>query len=265
MRQIREAVMTASRVAALRIVRVVLLLAAFFVSTTIALIAMAHAQQQQSAPAQQAQSTFEGRVVVIGEGSVSVAPDYAEIDGGVTTRGKSVKEATEANSKLMAAVTSALVDAGVAQKDIQTPRFSIQPLYVSPDPHGEAKLSGYNVSNQVNVTIRDIGKVGDVLDRLVAAGVTNVGNIEFLHANPLKILDQAREAAVADAKRKAEIYAKASGVTLGRVVWITEDPEYAPPMPMMAKMSAAMPAPVPISAGEDSLRVRITVGFGIGN
>jgi uncharacterized protein len=257
--------MTASRLAALRIVRIFSLLAAFFVSATIALIATAYAQQQQSGPAQQAQSTSEGRVVVIGEGSVSVAPDYAEINGGVTTRGKSVKEATDANSKLMAAVTSALMDAGVAQKDIQTSRFSIQPLYVSPDPHGEAKLSGYTVSNQVNVTIRDIGKVGDVLDRLVAAGVTNVGNIEFLHANPSKILDQAREAAVADAKRKAEIYAKASGVTLGRVAWITEDPDYAPPMPMMAKMSAAMPAPVPISAGEDVLRVRITVGFGIGN
>ena len=120
---------------------------------------------------------------------------------------------------------------------------------MTPDPHGEAKLSGYNVSNQVNVTIRDIAKVGDVLDRLVAAGVTNVGNIEFLHANPSKILDQAREAAVVDAKRKAEIYAKASDVTLGRVVWITEDPEYAVPMPMMAKMATGMPAPVPISVG----------------
>jgi uncharacterized protein YggE len=247
--------MTASHLAATRTVRITSLLSGLAVLAAIVCVTNAQAQQPPSAP--------EGRVVVIGEGSVSVAPDYAEINGGVTTRGKSVKEASDANSKLMAAITSALVDSGVAQKDIQTSRFSIQPLYVSPDPHGEAKLSGYNVSNQVNVTIRDIGKVGDVLDRLVAAGVTNVGNIEFLHANPSKILDQAREAAVVDARRKAEIYAKASGVTLGRVVWITEDPEYAPPIPMMAKMSAAMPAP--ISAGEDSLRLRITVGFGIGN
>ncbi len=249
--------MTASRFAALRFSRLALVFAG------VILVGTAHAQQQ-SAPAQQATSAPDGRVVVIGEGSVSVAPDYAQISGGVTTRGKSVKEATDANSKLMAAVTSALVDAGIAQKDIQTSRFSIQPIYVTPDPHGEAKLSGYSVSNQVNVAIRDIGKVGDVLDRLVAAGVTNVGNIEFLHANPSKILDQAREAAVADAKRKAEIYAKASGLTLGRVLWITEDPDYAPPMPMM-RMAAGMPAsaPVPIFAGEDSSRVRITVGFDI--
>ena len=232
----------------------------------VVLVGAAHAQQQSPQQQQsQAQFAADARVVVIGEGGVSVAPDYAEVNGGVTTRGKSVKEATDINSKLMAAMTSALVDSGVAQKDIQTSRFSIQPIYVTPDPHGETKLSGYSVSNQVNVTIRDIGKVGDVLDRLVAAGVTNVGNVEFLHADPSKVLDQAREAAVADAKRKAGIYAKASGLTLGRVVWITEDPDYAPAMPMMAKMSAAMPAPVPISAGEDTLRVRITVGFDTAN
>jgi uncharacterized protein YggE len=165
----------------------------------------------------------------------------------------------------MAGVTSALAESGIAQTDIQTSRFSIQPIYAPPDPHGDSKLSGYSVSNQVNVKIRDVGKVGDVLDRLVAAGVTNVGNIEFLHADPSKILDQARAAAIADAKRKAEIYAKASGLTLGRVLWITEDPGYAPPMPMMAKMPAAMAAPVPISVGEDSLRVRITVGFDTAN
>jgi uncharacterized protein len=260
--------MPASRVAALRIFFAALrasCLASVFVVAEIFLVGAAQAQQQQSAPAQQAPSAPDGRVVVIGEGSVSVAPDYAEVSGGVTTRGKSVKEATDTNSKLMAAMTSGLIDSGIAQKDIQTSRFSIQPIYAPPDPHGEAKLSGYSVSNQINVTIRDIGKVGDVLDRLVAAGVTNVGNIEFLHANPSKILDQAREAAVADAKRKAEIYAKASGLTLGRVLWITEDPGYAPPMPIMARMSAAMPAPVSISVGEDALRVRITVGFDTAN
>jgi uncharacterized protein YggE len=204
-------------------------------------------------------------VVVIGEGSISAAPDYAEINGGVTTRGKSVKEATAANSTLMAAITAALQDAGIAAKEIQTSRFSIQPLYTPADPHNEAKLVGYSVSNQVNVTIRDIGKAGDLLDRLATAGVTNVGNIEFLHSDPSKLLDQAR-AAVADAKRKAEIYAKASGIGLGRVVWIAEDAGLAAPMPMMTRMAAGAPmAPVPISAGEDALHVRITVGFAIAN
>jgi len=226
------------------------------VLASIALSAGPARAQQQAVP--------EGRILVIGEGSISAVPDYAEINGGVTTRGKSVKEASDANSKLMAAVTAALQDAGIVAKDIQTSHFSIQPLYTPADPHSEAKLSGYSVSNQINVTIHDIGKAGDILDRLITAGVTNVGNIQFLHTDPSKLLDQAREAAVADAKRKAEIYAKASGIKLGKVVWITEEPAFAPAMPMM-RMTAGAPAQVPISVGEDSLHVRITVGFDIAN
>lgn len=250
--------MTASRLTKLRIS---CLIAGFAIAAA-ASAGAAQAQQQQAAPS----SGPEGGIVVIGEGSISAAPDYAEVNGGVTTRAKSVKEATDANSKLMAAITSALQDAGIAGKDIQTSRFSIQPVYTPADPHNESKLAGYSVSNQVNVTIRDISKAGDILDRLATAGVTNVGNIEFLHSDPSKLLDQARAAAVADAKRKAEIYAKASGIALGRVVWITEDAGLAPPMPMMARMAAgASMAPVPISAGEDALHVRITVGFAIAN
>jgi uncharacterized protein len=246
----REDVMTASRFAAQRILLLIAGLAAIGL--------FAHSAQAQQSATQQPAAP-EGRVVVIGEGSVSAAPDYAEVNGGVTTRGKSVKEASDANSKLMTAITAALQDAGIAPKDIQTSHFSIQPIYTPADPHNEAKLSGYGVSNQVNVTIHDIGKAGDILDRLIAAGVTNVGNIEFLHSDPSKLLDRAREAAVADARRKAEIYAKAAGIRLGRVIWITEDAGYAPPMPMMRVRDSA--TAVPISAGENSLQVRITVGF----
>jgi len=250
--------MSASRAAALQ-----LLLFAFGIALIGLPADQARAQQQQSSSQQ---AVPEGRIVVVGEGSVTAASDYAEINGGVTTRGKTVKEAGDANSKLMAAVTAALQDAGIATSDIQTSHFSIQPLYTSADPHNEAKLSGYSVSNQVNVTLHDIGKAGDILDRLITAGVTNVGNIQFLHSNPSKLLDQAREAAVADAKRKAEIYAKASGIKLGSAIWITEEPAYAPPMPMM-RMAASAPAAasVPISVGEDSLQVRITVGFATAN
>jgi uncharacterized protein YggE len=189
-----------------------------------------------------------------------VAPDYAQIRSGVTTRAKTVKEATDANSKLMAAVTAALLESGIAQKDIQTSRFSIQPVYAPQEPRTEPKLAGYSVSNQVSVTIRQIGKVGEILDRLVTAGATDAGNIAFLVSDPSKALDQAREAAIADARRKAEVYARASGLRLGRVEWITEDTGSAPPVP--ARVLAA-PAPVPIASGEDTLRVRITVGFDI--
>jgi uncharacterized protein YggE len=218
------------------------------------------------AQAQQPPAQAEARVIVIGEGSVHVAPDYAQIRGGVTTKGKTVKEATDANSKLMAAVTAALLNAGIAQADIQTTQFSIQPVYAPPQPQAEPKLVGYNVSNQVTVTVRALGKVSEILDRMVDAGVADVGNVAFLHSDPAKALDQAREAAVADARRKAELYAHAAGFALGRVAWLTEGSGLMPPGPMpMVRAQASMAATVPISPGEDTLRVQLTVGFDIAN
>jgi uncharacterized protein YggE len=110
------------------------------------------------------------------------------------------------------------------------------------------------------VKIRQIGKAGDILDRLIESGATDVGSVEFLHADTVKLLDQAREAAIADAHRKADLYAHAAGQNLGSVAWITEDSGYAPPMPMM-RATAASGMAMPISTGEDTLHVRITVGF----
>jgi uncharacterized protein len=179
-----------------------------------------------AAEAQQVQSPPDGRVIVIGEGSVSLTPDYAQIESGVTSRARTVKEASDANSRLMGAMTSALLESGVDQKDVQTSRFSVQLVYAPQEPRTEQKLVGYSVSNHVRVKIRQIGKVGEILDRLITAGVTDVGNISFL---------------VPD-----------------------EDPGFAPPIPMQARAAAtAMAAPVPIAPGEDTLRVRATVGFDI--
>ena len=178
----------------------------------------------------------------------------------MTTRTKTVKEGVAANSKLMVAIVAALKDAGIPEKDIQTARFSVQPVYAPQEPRAELKFSGYSISNEVNVTIREIGKLGDVLDRVVAAGATDVGNVSFLVSDGSKALDQAREAAIADARRKAEVYAKAAGVQLGRVEWITEDTANGPPVPMMARAQAT---PVPIATGEDTLWVHATVGFDI--
>ena len=207
-----------------------------------------------------AQQPPEARIVVTGEGSVSVRPDHAQIRSGVTVQTKTVKEGVDANSKLMAAIIASLKDVGIADKDIQTSRFSIQPVYSPQEPRTELKLSGYSVSNEINVTIREIGRIGDVLDRVVAVGATDVGPVTFLISDAWKALDQAREAAIADARRKAEVYAKAAGLQLGRVEWITEEPGSGPPVPMM---TLAQAAPVPIATGEDTLRVKITVGFEI--
>ncbi len=213
-------------------------------------------------------SPSRARIVVGGEGSVTVAPDYARIRSGVTTEAKSAKQASDSNAKLMASVLAALTEAGIAKKDIQTSQFSIEPIYTSISKlsgPAESKLSGYRVSNQVNVTIHQISQLSDILDRLVEAGATDAGNVAFLVSERDKVLDQAREAAMANARHKAELYAQASGLTLGRVVWITDSSDFAP----FADMTVARPttvAPkerVSIEAGEVTLTARITVGFEI--
>ena len=216
-----------------------------------------------STQAQQTAAEPQARIVVSGDGSVEVAPDYAEIGCGVTTKAKTAKEATDANSKAMAAVAAALRSAGIEQKDIQTRRFSLQPVYAPPQPNTAPKLTGFSVANRFSVTIRRVADVGDILDRLIAAGATDVGDVEFQHADVSKALDRARENAIADARRKAALYARAAGVSLGRVDWITEGSGYTPPMPMAAMRASGGMAAVPIAAGEDTLRVRITVGFDI--
>jgi uncharacterized protein YggE len=164
----------------------------------------------------------------------------------------------------MAAVIKALQDSGIAQSDIQTSRFLVQPVYAPQEPRTEPKLVGYSVSNRVRVKIRQIDQVGEILDRLVTAGANDIGNVEFLVSEPSKVLDQAREAAIADARRKAEVYAHAAGIQLGRVEWVSEGTGFAAPAPMRSLEASAMTAAsVPITGGEDTLRVRITVGFDI--
>jgi uncharacterized protein YggE len=213
-----------------------------------------------AALAQQPPRVNDGRIVLTGEGSVSRTPSYAQIMTGVTTRSKTVKEGVNANSQLMVGIISALKASGITEKDIQTAHFLIQPVYAAQEPRMEPKLSGYSISNHVNVTVREIDKFGDVLDAVIAAGATDVGNVSFLVADESKALDEARESAIADARHKAEIYAKASGVQLGGVASITEDTGITSPIPMTARAS---PAAVPIATGENMLRVRVTVGFEI--
>ena len=163
----------------------------------------------------------------------------------------------------MAGVIAILADDGIAKKDIQTSEFSIEPVYASPTPPGGPKLSGYRVSNQVNVTIHQISQVGEILDGLVKAGATDAGNVAFLVSDREKVLDQAREAAIANARHKADLYAHASGLTLGHIVWITESSDFEPFAPMQGRLASATKR-VPIEAGEDTITARITVGFDIG-
>ncbi len=148
----------------------------------------------------------------------------------------------------------------------QTAQFSIEPIYASQSKlsgPAESKLSGYRVSNQVNVTIHQITQVGDVLDRLIEAGATDAGNVSFLVSDRDKALDQARESAIANARHKAELYAQAGGLNLGRVAWITESSDFEPILPMGVERRRMATAAPPIESGENTITARVTVGFDI--
>ena len=198
----------------------------------------------------------EKLVTVTGEATVAVAPDTAMIRLGVGTQEKTAREASEANARQMTAVLAAIKDTGVADRDIQTSRLSLQPQY-DPNKSGTARLTGFQASNQVTVRIRDIDKLPTVLDRAITAGANEMSGIEFVVSEQSKLLDQARDDAIADARRRADLYAKAAGAKLGRVVSITEEGSAPPPRPIQALRAGA----VPIAPGEQTLRAIVTVSY----
>jgi uncharacterized protein YggE len=207
-----------------------------------------------------AQVTAPAAITVTGEASVSVPPDLAQIDGGVTTEAKTAREASEANNAAMGKVLLALKGAGIDEKDFQTSRLSLQPQY-APNRSGPNAVTGYQASNHVTIKLHDVSKVAQVIDMLVAAGANNIGGINFMVSAASKLLDEAREQAIADARRKAEIYAKAAGVVLGSPISISEEGSPAP-MPFR-KMAAGMAASAPVAQGEETLQVTVNVSWAI--
>lgn len=204
---------------------------------------------------------------VSGTGKVSVAPDRADLTLSVEVQAKTAETARNLAANSMEALIKSVKNAGVADKDIQTRSVSLYPNY-SPDTAN--KIIGYQLSNQVAVCIRDINKASDIIDSAVKAGgnTTRVQGISFAIDKPESALAEAREKAYANAKMKAEQYAKLSGVTLGSPLHISEGSDM-PPVPMpyaeMRTMKAAMAdsASTPVQAGEQEVSVTVDVIFGI--
>jgi uncharacterized protein YggE len=224
-----------------------------------ALAAAALAAALLNAPAL-AQVIPPAAISVTGEAAVSVPPDLAEIEGGVTSEAKTAREASEANNAAMGKVLQALKGAGIEAKDIQTSRLSLQPQS-APNRSGPSAIAGYRASNRVTVRVRDVTKVAGVIDTLVGAGANEIGGINFVVSQASKLLDEARERAVADARRKAEIYAKAAGVTLGAPLSISEEGNSAP-VPYR-RMAAGMAVSAPVAQGEETLAVTVNVSWAI--
>lgn len=206
--------------------------------------------------------TARPAISVTGEASISVPPDTAEIDAGLTTEAKNARDAMEANNAAMGKVLLALKSAGIPEKDFQTSRLSLTPQMTQRTPNSQAQqITGYVARNRVAVRLRDVTKVASIIDTLVGAGVNDMGGIAFGVSNASKLLDDARAEAIADAKRKADIYAKAAGVTLGSAIGISE--EGGAPQPMYRSKFAAAPASAPIAQGEETLRIAVSVSYEI--
>jgi uncharacterized protein len=199
----------------------------------------------------------EKTVTVTGEATVGVAPDTAIIRIGVSSQEKTAREAGEANARQMTSVLAAIKTSGIAERDIQTSRLSLQPQY-DPNKGGTPRLTGFQANNQVTVRIRDIDSLPTVLDRAIGAGANEMSGIEFVVSEQSKLLDQARDDAIVDARRKAELYAKAAGAKLGHVVSISEEGPAPPqPRPMQAMRAGA----VPVAPGEQTLRAIVSVSY----
>jgi uncharacterized protein len=204
-------------------------------------------------------------LALVGTGEVKVRPDMALITLGVASRADTAREALSRNNTAMAEVIDYLKDSGIDDKDIQTSNFAVNPVYVYDQNNQQPpKITGYEASNQVTVTIRKLPDLGLVLDQAVSKGSNQIYGIAFSVAEPEPLQDQARRLAVADATRKAKLYAEAAGVTLGNITMISEQIAM-PPVPVYAKaqrMDAAA-ASVPVEAGEQLIQVQLNMSWEI--
>jgi uncharacterized protein YggE len=210
------------------------------------------------------------RILVTGQGSVDLAPDMAILSLTLTREAETARIALDANSSAMKDVLAAMKAEGIEARDLQTSGFSIQPRYTYPAPRTSGdreapKITGYTVRNSLDVRVRDIGKIGAILDLSVSLGVNEGGNIMFTNDDPSEAITQARVKATKNAMDKAKTLAGAAGVKIGRVLEISEQPFNPRPVPMArAEMSLARSADaVPVATGENTYRVNVNVSYAI--
>ena len=193
-------------------------------------------------------------ITVTGSAVVTLEADYARISVGVSTKAKTVEEASRENTACIHAVIAALKEAGVAEEDIATSNYYVNAEYDY--SLGGQRQSGYNVTNQLTVIIRDMAHIGATLDKATAAGANNIYNIEFLSTQADKAQDEATAHAVQDAMRKAQLLADAADLTLGSIVsigdsssgWVVSTRSYAAKLDMAVAGNSILPDDTSVSA-----------------
>lgn len=210
---------------------------------------------------------------VVGEGIVRGRPDMAMITLGVVSDARTAGEALSANNGSMTRLLDALKAEGLEPRDLQTSNFSVEPIYTQPPPDFqgnepfEPKIVGYRIRNELTLRIRDLAKVGALLDRSITLGANSVSGPVFTVADSSKLEDQARRAAVRNALHKGGLYADAADLPLGPVARIEERPvQFPQPIPYgaMARQEMAADSSVPIEGGELTFRAEVYVTWELG-
>lgn len=237
------------------------LMRATAIGLALAVTAAAPAAMAQAAPPA-ADTMFRATTLNLSAyGETKVAPDMATITLGVMTEGKTAAEAMQANATRMNAVVASLRKAGIPDKDIQTSNLNLNPQYRYQENQPPV-LVGYQASNNVTVTVNDLKRLGPAVDATVNAGANQVHGISFGLSDPTAAENAAREAAVKALAAKADLYARATGYRISRLVSLSEGGGYAPqpPMPMVAYAAKRemADAGTSISAGEMKVRIDIS-------
>jgi uncharacterized protein YggE len=217
----------------------------------------------------QAAQAEDSTLSLSAEGFVRAVPDTAVVTIGVVEQADTAGDALTANNAAMNRLFEALRGAGIADRDMGTSNFSIDPVMIYPEPKADGtqdppEITGYRVSNQVTVKIREIGRAGGILDQVVRVGANQISGIAFTVADEASLLDKARAEAMRTVIARAKIYAQAGGFTIGRIVSVSENTGFYPVQAApMAAMAEAKDARVPIAPGEQRLQVTVNVSWEI--
>jgi hypothetical protein len=215
-----------------------------------------------AAAAAQTEAPLHGtRLDLVATGEVSRVPDVARIGAGVVTTAPTASAAVEQNARQMAAVRAALKRAGIADRDIQTSSLSLYPEYRQETPNAAQQIAGYRATNEVSVTFRDIAASGRILDALVGQGANQINGPSLSVDHPEAALDEARVKALTAARARAELYARAAGKHVVRIVTISEGASGVPGPRPMYRMAAAAQDSTVVDPGTQTLSVSLNVTF----
>jgi hypothetical protein len=209
------------------------------------------------------EKTMERTITVSATGTAEAEPDQARITSGVTTEAQTAREALTGNSETMSKVIGELKAKGIDPKDIQTASFNVEPVMEYSKDGQPPVLKGYRVSNQVVVLVRNLDKLGDVLDEVVTAGANQVQGLAFEVSKQNTLKDDARKEAIGNALRRAKLLAAAAGAEVGEVLQISEETTSSGPITYAPRLAKTAAMSVPIEAGTSALEARVTVTWAL--